>query len=142
MSPVAPGTVGSLVSLPFFWLLSHQGPGPYLFSLSVFFILAVYAAHEAGRHWGAADDQRIVIDEGIGLGVACFGLAPHEWLFFAVAFGAFRLFDIVKPWPVSYVDRSWKNGFGVVMDDVVAGLYAWLLVFALRFALTGPSFFR
>lgn len=127
--PKMPGTMGSLVSLSLWWGLSYMGMGPIVYGLGFIavFGVAVYAAERACGHWGQWDDQRIVIDELVGMGVACFGLRPHQYVWFVVAFALFRFFDIVKPWPANYFDRR-KSGFAVVMDDVVAGVYALAVV--------------
>ncbi len=114
--------------MPLLWALSHLDLSIYGLIILLLIPFAIGAAHEAGLHWGHPDDPKIVIDESVGMGIAAFGLMPGEWLGWILAFIAFRLFDIVKPWPASYFDRCQKNGFGVVMDDVMAGVYALLLI--------------
>lgn len=140
--PKMPGTVGSLVSLPFIWGINHW---PFIVSAICFSLmlpLAFYSAHRACLDWGTWDDQRVVIDETMGMWIACFGLLPTEWAWFGVAFLAFRIFDIIKPWPASFFDKRCKNGVGVVMDDVAAGIFALASVQILKLLLTGMAIFR
>jgi len=131
-APVAPGTVGTLAGLPAFWLLAGLSPAAYLLALAALTSLAVWAAGVAGHHYGVVDDRRIVIDELAGYLVTV-ALLPWSWLTALLGFAWFRLFDILKPPPVNWIDRHCKNGFGVVFDDVAAGLYAAL---ALRLTLS------
>jgi phosphatidylglycerophosphatase A len=130
-APVAPGTVGTLAGLPAFWLLAGLSPTNYLLTWAVITALAVWAAGVAGGHYRVADDRRIVIDELAGYLVTV-ALLPWNWLTALLGFAWFRLIDILKPPPVGWIDRHCKNGFGVVFDDVAAGLYAAL---ALRLTL-------
>lgn len=123
--PKAPGTVGSLLSVPLWWWLLET-KGWYLAALFLVAIVGAYAAKRAGLVWQSSDDSRIVIDEMLGTGIACWGLS-REIGFIALAFVFFRFFDIVKPWPAAYFDRK-HGGVAVMMDDAVAGLYAGLAV--------------
>ncbi len=129
-SPVAPGTVGTLGAIPLYLALSRVGPGAYLAVTAALVVLGSFAAQRAGRYWGVADASPIVIDEVAGYLVAL-ALVPFSWQAVAAAFVLFRIFDVVKPWPASAFDRV-KNGFGVVMDDVAAGIWAWGAILALR----------
>ena len=135
-SPIAPGTVGTAGAIPVYWALSQVAPGWGLAATAALFVVAVIAAGRAGRYWGVADASPIVIDEVVGYLVAT-ALVPFSWPAALWAFLLFRLFDVLKPWPASAFDRI-KNGFGVVMDDVAAGVFAWaglqLLALALRVA--------
>jgi phosphatidylglycerophosphatase A len=121
--PVAPGTFGTLAGLPVFWLLSGLPPAGYLLAWAGITAVAVWAAAAAGRHHGVVDDGRIVIDELAGYLVTV-ALLPWSWPTALLGFAWFRLFDILKPPPVGWIDRRCKNGFGVVFDDVAAGIYA------------------
>lgn len=125
LSPRAPGTMGSLASLVL-WaplvLLQTSWWARLLVALVVFLVgtLASNAIIKAG---GKEDPQIIVIDEVAGMGVTL-ALAANGWLSLLLGFALFRLFDIWKPWPVRLADRKVKGGFGVMLDDVLAGLYA------------------
>ena len=133
LSPRAPGTVGSVAALPFctFWLLYLPAWGVAGVAF-VLLILGVWAAEQAGAAWGKADHGAIVIDEVLGqflaLAVPCYvlGASAASFHLLLVGFVLFRFFDIAKPWPVSYFDKHWKSGWGVMLDDVVAGLLAGL----------------
>jgi phosphatidylglycerophosphatase A len=130
LSPVAPGTIGTLVALPLAVLLrGATGDAGYLISVAAAFGIGVWAAERTGRDLGVADHGAIVWDEIVAFLVVLFfaGADPVRQAF---AFLLFRLFDIVKPPPANMIDREWHNGFGVMADDMVAAFYA-LLVFAL-----------
>ncbi len=122
-APYAPGTAGTLGAIPLAWVVSRLQPLAAWAFLAAFLALAVHAATRAGRFWQAVDAGPIVIDEVAGYLVSV-AFLPFTWKTALAAFLLFRLFDIVKPWPCSALDR-WKNGLGVVLDDVAAGFYAW-----------------
>jgi phosphatidylglycerophosphatase A len=130
LSPVAPGTIGTLVALPIAALLrAATGDAGSLISVAAAFGAGVWAADRTGRDLGMADHGAIVWDEIVAFLVVLFfaGADPVRQAF---AFLLFRLFDIAKPPPANMIDREWHNGFGVMADDMVAAFYA-LLVFAL-----------
>lgn len=124
--PVAPGTAGSLLALPFLPVLAGlRARHPLVGWLTVALILAtaLWAADRADRIFPGHDHGRIVIDEVAGMVVA--GLCvPGTWLAAALVFVLFRIFDVAKPWPAGLIDRRVPYGIGVVADDLVAGLYA------------------
>ena len=122
-APVVSGTVGTLAGLPVFWLLHELAPPAYLLAWAAVTAVAVWAAGVAGRHYGQVDDGRIVIDELAGYLVTV-AFLPWSWTTAWLGFAWFRLFDIVKPPPAGWIDRRCKNGWGVVFDDVAAGVYA------------------
>jgi phosphatidylglycerophosphatase A len=122
-APVAPGTVGTLGALPLCWALGWLSWPGYLGATLLLGALGVVAAARAGRYWGEADASPIVIDEVVGYLITMAGV-PFSWPAALAGFLLFRLYDILKPWPASAFDRI-KSGFGVVMDDVCAGVFAW-----------------
>jgi len=138
LSPVAPGTMGTLVAIPLAWACARFG-GHLAFIAGLVVVTAV-GTWAAGRFCAAAgrhDDQRIVIDEVAGYFVTLLAV-PRGPVELALAFGLFRLFDIWKPPPVRQVDRFVKGGFGVMADDLAAGVYAGACLFALeRFGVVG-----
>lgn len=137
-APFASGTVGTLLGLPLFYWLDALPPRSFLLVWLVVFLLALWSATAAGKIFRVCDDGRIVIDELIGY-LTTVALLPFSWPTALLGFLLFRFFDIVKPWPACWFDRQVKNGFGVVMDDVIAGIYAAL---CLRLLLTlAPQFF-
>lgn len=137
----APGTLGSLLAIPAYLaapVLHRSSPLAALLLVAAV-VAAVAIADRADRLIGEHDSGRIVIDEIAGMLVALAGLPPSA-LAIALAFTAFRVFDIAKPWPAGAVDRSWPGGAGVVLDDVVSGVYANLVVRALlALAAVGPA---
>jgi phosphatidylglycerophosphatase A len=122
-APVAPGTFGTAGAIPLFWLMRDLPLGLYAAITVGIIAVGSVAAHFAGRYWKVVDASPIVIDEVAGYLVT---MALIPWSFSAAILGFFwfRVFDIVKPWPASLFDGM-KNGFGVVMDDVAAGVFAW-----------------
>jgi len=125
-APVAPGTFGTLGAIPLYLALSRLPPAAYVAATFAFTALAIAAAHRAGRYWRVADASPIVIDEVAGY-LVTMALVPFSWPAAIAGFVLFRVFDVLKPWPASALDRV-KNGFGVVMDDVAAGVYAWAVL--------------
>lgn len=122
--PFASGTFGTAVALPFAWALSFVQPWwGWALLVAAYTAVSVAAAHRAGRLHGVVDSKLIVSDEFAGLFLTV-GLLPFTWQTAVAGFFVFRLFDIVKPWPASYFDRKVHNGFGVTFDDVVAGVFA------------------
>ncbi len=132
--PVAPGTWGTLGAIPFFWALRELPLGLYLVTLVAFVALAVFAAAQAGRYWKVVDASPIVIDEVAGY-LVTMALVPWSLGTAIAGFLFFRLFDVMKPWPASYFDTKVKSGFGVVMDDVAAGVWAYGALEFLRLGL-------
>jgi phosphatidylglycerophosphatase A len=126
-SPYAPGTVASMVALPFAWIVSLIF-GPFiLFALSVLAGgIGIWACDAYAKESGKHDPSECVIDELAGQWLAC-ALAPLSIGGFVLAFLLFRLFDIVKFWPMSEAEKL-DGGLGIVADDMVAGLLAGILV--------------
>lgn len=121
----APGTIGTLAALPFGMGIAYLfGPiGLCVAALALYFAGA-WAANRFGKAAGQQDHQSIVVDEAVGLWIAAIPAQTHIELWI-LAFLLFRFFDIVKPWPASYFDRNKTlNGHGVMLDDVMAGIYA------------------
>jgi len=122
-APVASGTFGTVPGVLLWYYLSPSlGLLSWLGLCVALTAASSVAAHYAGPAFGKTDAGEIVLDEVAGV---CWGLAfaPHSWAWAIAGFFAFRLFDITKPWPASYFDKRVKNGFGVTMDDVVAGWF-------------------
>lgn len=119
----APGTFGTLAALlP--WLLLRELPAwAYLLVVLATFVLGVWVSNVLNRRQPLDDPGWIVIDEWVGLWLALF-LVPAGWMWMLSGFLLFRLFDIAKPWPVSWADRELHGGLGVMADDALAGLLA------------------
>ena len=133
LAPFAPGTWGTLLAFPLHWLIASLAtPGVHVLVLVALFALGVWACAATGRALGAPDHGSMVWDEIVAfLLVLC--LAPPLPLWQACAFLLFRLFDILKPAPIRHYDRNIRNGFGVMLDDLIAAFYALLCLAAWRF---------
>jgi len=129
-SPVASGTVGTLAAIPFYLLLARLPLPVYLLTLTAFFFLACWVSGRAELIFQQKDSGKIVIDEVVGYLVTMIAI-PFDWRYIVVGFFLFRFFDIVKIQPARWFDRQLKNGYGVVLDDVAAGVYAWLALWLL-----------
>lgn len=129
-APVASGTVGTLVAIPLYVgfdrLLSIS---PLVYGAT--FLFAVWGSCRVAEHADALlqehDSHKIVVDEIVGYLAATLFLPP-TWINIVAAFVLFRVLDIVKPFPAGYVDEHFRGGYGVVLDDVVSGIYANLLI--------------
>jgi phosphatidylglycerophosphatase A len=119
-APIAPGSVGSVIAAVALWLIPFSFPGLVLF-LVVVTAAGVWAAHRVERLFGEKDPGMIVVDEVAGLTVALLA-SPRTLPVVAVAFVLFRVFDVVKPFPAGAAQQL-PGGAGVVLDDLVAGLY-------------------
>ena len=133
LSPYAPGTVGSLLALPLILTVLPAALELQLIVLLALFAIGVWASEQRGQRLQQDDASSIVIDEFVGqwlTALIALSLLPSlhgDSLFLFVAFVCFRVFDIAKPWPISWCDRSVKGGLGVMLDDVVAALPAGLI---------------
>jgi len=131
-SPKAPGTAGSLAALAIAIVLhEYAGFGPWHFAVlaAVVFVPAVWAAGVTARASGLKDPQFVVIDEVIGLWISLAGAHAYNWKSYLAAFALFRLFDIWKPPPVRQLEAL-PGGWGINLDDVMAGVYAALVLWA------------
>jgi phosphatidylglycerophosphatase A len=130
-SPYAPGTVGTLLGIPLVYLLSNWSLWMYLAVSAVLIIIGVWVCDRTSRDIGVHDHGGIVIDEVAGYLVTMVAVPVNPWTL-AAAFLIFRLFDIVKPWPIGWLDRRVKGGFGIMIDDLLAGLYSlgvmWVMI--------------
>lgn len=125
--PVAPGTFGTLVAIPLCYLLSALGPFQAAACIAAFAGVAVWISGEAEKVFGQKDSRLIVIDEIAGLMVTMF-LVPWSLKSVVTGFLLFRLMDIFKPFPIRRLESTLRGGWGVVADDLAAGLYANVLL--------------
>jgi len=123
LSPQAPGTVGSLVGVLFYLAMAGLALPVYLSVLLALAVAGVWVCGRAGKILGVSDHPGIVWDEIVGL-LITMTATPPGWWGVLLGFALFRLFDILKPWPVAAIDRGVAGGLGVMLDDVMAGLYA------------------
>ena len=125
LSPKAPGTVGTLVGVAAFLIIDHfiVSDIVYLGITLLGFIAGIFICQYTAKALGVHDHPAIVWDEVIGY-LVTMAFAPSGWLWVLIGFVLFRLFDIWKPWPIRLIDRSVHGGFGIMLDDVLAGIYA------------------
>jgi len=127
--PVAPGTWGTLATLPFLYGIGRFNPPYFLFIpfITITTIISCFLAERAQKEFKSHDPQWIVIDEFLGMSVAWLFIQTHNLLHLMILFFLFRFFDIVKIWPASYFDKKVEHGTGTILDDIVSGIYAGLL---------------
>jgi len=127
----APGTWGTLVAIPLY-LLAMQVISPssmvYLGLIIVSFIAGIYICGKTAIDAGVHDHGSIVWDEIVGFWITML-FVPVTWQNIALGFALFRVFDIVKPWPIKLLDKHVHGGFGIMIDDVLAGIFAWVLLY-------------
>jgi phosphatidylglycerophosphatase A len=132
--PVAPGTAGTLAAIPVYLLLQDLTPLVYVAVVSVAFIAGIPLCAWTARRLGVHDHPAIVWDEIVGYLVTMVA-APAGWQWIVAGFVLFRLFDIAKPWPISWLDRRVTGGLGIMLDDLVAGIFAAAVLQLLHFYL-------
>lgn len=120
----APGTVGTLVGIPLVMLIQPLNPMGYLAVLLGLFLIGIPICTRTAEALQVHDHPAIVWDEVVGYGVTLFA-APAGWGWLVAGFVLFRFFDILKPWPIRWIDRRVAGGFGIMLDDVLAGIGAW-----------------
>ena len=133
LAPVAPGTFGSAATFPLAVVVAIIAADIGLILAAILLtIVGYWAAETYVQATGDPDPKEIVIDEVAGQ-LLPLSIAPFDWLPWLAAFLLFRLFDIVKPWPCSYIDRNLHGGLGVMADDIAAGIYAAICLMALGY---------
>ncbi len=125
--PFAPGTAGTLLGVPIFVIFAGMSWQMHLLSILALSFLAVYVSGEEEKMLNTKDAPSIVIDEIVGLQFTMFLITPTS-LYIVLGFIAFRIFDIVKPFPIGLCERKIPGGWGIVTDDIVAGIYAHIVL--------------
>jgi phosphatidylglycerophosphatase A len=120
--PVASGTAGTITAIPFAYLFCLVGWYWQIAILLFLFPLFSFFAGEGEKHFGSKDPREVVSDEVLGYLVAVFAISPTAFNL-GIAFLLFRIYDIVKPYPIRYADRNIPGGWGIVADDVMAGIF-------------------
>ena len=123
LAPVAPGTFGTLAAIPIYLLIAQLALPYYLAIVALGLAAGVYLCGYTSATLGVHDHGGIVWDEFVGFWITMTAV-PVTWQWIVAGFVLFRIFDIVKPWPVKIADTRMKGGFGIMFDDVLAGLYA------------------
>jgi phosphatidylglycerophosphatase A len=123
LSPKAPGTAGTLLAIPLYLLFAHWSLFHYTVVVVVAAVVGVWICGAASRQLEVHDHPGIVWDEFVGYWITMWAL-PTDWIWVLAGFAVFRVYDIVKPWPVSVLDRRVGGGFGIMVDDILAGVMA------------------
>jgi len=123
LAPRAPGTFGTLAAIPLYLIIATYFNAYYLAIVLVMSIVGIFICDRAAKSVGVHDHPAIVWDEFVGFLITMF-LIPLSWQSIVVGFVLFRFFDILKPWPISLADKKLTGGFGIMFDDVLAGLFA------------------
>jgi phosphatidylglycerophosphatase A len=131
LAPIAPGTFGTLVAVPLYLLMKDLPLSVYLALVLAGFLLGIWFCGHTSRDLGVHDHGGIVWDEIIGF-LLTMSLAPAGWQWLVSGFLLFRFFDILKPWPIRWFDRKVTGGFGIMLDDLLAGIYAGLVMWLIH----------
>jgi len=129
-SPVAPGTFGTLAAVPFYLLMATLPLPLYLGITLAAFVLGIFLCGRTSRDLGVHDHSGIVWDEFVGFWITLTAV-PLGWEGVLAGFVLFRLFDILKPWPIGWLDQHLEGGLGIMLDDLLAGVYAWISLLVL-----------
>ncbi|PIE00975.1 MAG: phosphatidylglycerophosphatase A [Thiothrix nivea] len=127
LSPKAPGTVGTLAAIPLYLLLMPLSPAYYLLVVLLAAGLGIWLCGQSAQLLGVHDHGGIVWDEFVGFWITMF-MAPAGGWWIVLGFVLFRLFDIWKPWPIRVIDRKVDGGLGIMLDDMLAGVFALLVL--------------
>ena len=125
--PFFPGTIGTLVAIPLILFLSHTPLWFYLFICAALFLIGIYVCGITNRDFKTDDHPAAVIDEIATFPVVMI-LVPITWYYLLIGFCLFRFFDIVKPWPIRWIDKNVHGGFGVMLDDLLAAFCSLIIL--------------
>jgi phosphatidylglycerophosphatase A len=127
IAPFAPGTFGTLGAVLIYLLIQSLPLFSYLLFTAIFIVISIWVSEKISKKIHVHDHPGMCIDEFAGYFVTMIH-APHGWGWILYGFLLFRLFDIWKPWPINIIDRDVHGGFGMILDDVVAGLFAFCII--------------
>ena len=130
LAPVAPGTAGTVVAIPLYFLLQPLALHIYLMLVTGLFLIGIPLCAHTARRLGVHDHPGIVWDEIVGY-LVTMTFAPPGWLWIVAGFVLFRLFYVLKPWPIKWLDRKVGGGFGIMVDDLLAGIVAAVVLYLL-----------
>lgn len=134
LSPYAPGTFGTLIAIPIVLFVMQFGVVAHWAFAIVASCVGIYICGESARRLGVHDHPGIVWDEITGFAITMLA-APAQFYWVLAGFALFRLFDIWKPWPIREADHSLAGGLGIMLDDIIAGVFAAVILFGVRFLL-------
>ncbi len=126
-APVAPGTFGTLVAIPLYLLIAPLSLWVYLTIVAVMVLVGIWLCDVTSRDLGVHDHSGIVWDEIVGY-LITMAAAPEGIGWMVAGFLLFRFFDILKPWPIRQIDRQVEGGWGIMLDDILAGIFSWLIL--------------
>jgi phosphatidylglycerophosphatase A len=129
LSPKAPGTIGTLVSVPLIMFIGSFGWSSLATAAVLMSVSGVYICGASAKKLGVHDHPGIVWDEFTGFAITMLAV-PLTWYWLLAGFALFRFFDIVKPWPIREADHSLKGGLGIMLDDVMAGIFSTVILYA------------
>ncbi|UDG81747.1 Phosphatidylglycerophosphatase A [Candidatus Profftia lariciata] len=135
LSSVMPGTIGSLVSIPFWLLLIHLPWQFYWLNVILSISIGCYACQYTAKDIQIHDHASIVWDEFIGMYIALSMLPINCWQWILGGFLIFRFLDIWKPWPIRWFDRNLYGGIGIILDDVIAGIFSAIIINIIHYIL-------
>ncbi|MFP4280238.1 MAG: phosphatidylglycerophosphatase A [Halochromatium sp.] len=128
LSPKAPGTMGTLVAIPIYLLLANLPGLVYLLAVAALIGVGIWACDKVATELGQEDPPAIVWDEIVGFLVAMAAAPVVSLAWIIMGFLLFRLFDIYKPWPVSWAEKRFTGGVGIIVDDLIAGAMTWVIL--------------
>jgi len=127
LAPVAPGTFGTLAAIPVYLLMQNLSLMVYLTLTFIAFVVGIWICQQSADWLGKEDPSAVVWDEIVGYLITMIA-APTGWGWIVLGFVLFRFFDILKPWPISLADREIHGGLGIMLDDVIAGVFAAIIL--------------
>lgn len=135
LSPIMPGTMGSLMAIPLWLLFKDLQPILYWIFIVVTFMFGCFLCQKTSDDTHTHDSGHIVWDEFVGMWITLFFIPQYSLLWIAIAFVAFRVFDMAKPWPIRWFDKRVPGGFGIMVDDVIAAIFSSLTVYVLAYVI-------
>ncbi len=126
--PIMPGTFGTLAGVVLYLMLQPLSLAPYIIITAILVIAGIYLCGRVNHDFGTHDHPAAVWDEIATFPIVMIAI-PYTWYYLLMGFLLFRIFDIWKPWPIRWVDKNVHGGFGVMFDDVMAAVFAWVIVF-------------
>ena len=136
LAPQAPGTVGTAVAIPIYLSIGTAPLEAYAFAVVCVVAVGIWVCGRTASDLGVHDHPGIVLAEIAGFLITMTAL-PFDWVWVVAGFATFRVFDIAKPWPISLADRRVHGGLGIMLDDVLAGIFACIVLHAVRYAIGG-----
>ncbi|WP_370515953.1 phosphatidylglycerophosphatase A [Pantoea sp. Mhis] len=126
-----PGTIGSLSAIPLWWLMTFLSLKIYLLILLISVIIGIYLCHRTSCDIGIHDHSSIVWDEFIGIWITLMMIPCITWQWILLGFIIFRIIDCLKPWPICWLDKNVSGGIGIMIDDIIAGMIAAIIIYNL-----------